>query len=75
MDNFAPKHRGKISGLINGCFMAGSSIFAGLYGLLYATGHVTDEANQNLSGFYLMTSITFAVTGILLYIILKTISI
>ncbi|VDI02489.1 Hypothetical predicted protein [Mytilus galloprovincialis] len=63
--NFNPKHRGKIVGILDASFSAGPAIMALLYGKIFAAGHVHDEENQNLGGFYLTTAISFAVIGIM----------
>ena len=63
--NFHPKHRGKIVGLLDASFSAGPALMAFLYGNIFAAGHVHDEENQNLGGFYLTTAISFAVIGLL----------
>ncbi|KAK3104761.1 hypothetical protein FSP39_009517 [Pinctada imbricata] len=57
MNNFHPKHRGKIVGILDASFSGGPALFSALYGALFAVGHVKDEAHQNLSGFYFMTAI------------------
>lgn len=71
MNNFDPKHRGKVVGILDASFSAGPALIALLYGVLFAKGHVTDEENQNLKGFYLMSAIAFGVIGILGIILLK----
>ncbi|KAJ8320348.1 hypothetical protein KUTeg_001935 [Tegillarca granosa] len=74
MNNFHPKHRGKVVGLMDASFSAGPALFALLYGEIFINGHDTDEQNQNLGGFYLMSAISFAVTGLLGIIFLHPIS-
>ena len=71
MNNFHPRHRGKIVGILDASFSGGPALFSALYGTIYAAGHVKDEANQNLGGFYLMTAICFAVVGALGIIFLR----
>lgn len=65
MNNFAPKHRGKVVGILDASFSAGPALIALLYGVIFTNGHVTDEENQNLKGFYLMSAIAFGIIGIL----------
>lgn len=65
MKNFAPKHRGKVVGILDASFSAGPALIALLYGVLFTAGHVTDEENQNLKGFYLMSAISFGAIGVL----------
>ncbi|CAC5417972.1 unnamed protein product [Mytilus coruscus] len=48
MNNFHPKNRGKVVGILDGCFSAGPAITAFLYGLVFVNGHTYDEQNQNL---------------------------
>ncbi|XP_045162684.2 uncharacterized protein LOC123527366 [Mercenaria mercenaria] len=71
MNNFHPKHRGKVVGLLDGSFSAGPALISLIYGVLFTNGHVTDEQNQNLKGFYLMSAIAFGTIGILGVILLK----
>lgn len=63
--NFKPEHRGKIVGLLDASFSAGPAIMALIYGKIFAAGHVDDEQNQNIGGFYLTSAITFAIIGLL----------
>ncbi|KAJ8320811.1 hypothetical protein KUTeg_002398 [Tegillarca granosa] len=72
MYNFSPKHRGKVVGLLDGCYSAGPAIFAGIYGGAFVNGHVSDEENQNLRGFYLMLTLAFSAVGILQVLFLQT---
>ena len=65
VNNFKPKHRGKVVGILDASFSAGPALVALLYGVLFANGHVNDEQNQNLKGFYLMSSISVGGAGIL----------
>ena len=58
-------------GVLSSCFNAGTALFTALYGLIFATGHLTDEAHQDLGGFYLMNAISFAVTCFLGVLFLK----
>ncbi|CAH1773488.1 unnamed protein product [Owenia fusiformis] len=61
--NFHPKHRGKTIGILDASFSAGPAIAAALYGLLFVNGHVRDEQNQNLKGFFFCTAVTFVATN------------
>jgi Na+/melibiose symporter-like transporter len=36
-----------------------------IFGKIFAAGHVDDEQNQNIGGFYLTSAITFAIIGLL----------
>ncbi|XP_061188394.1 uncharacterized protein LOC133196538 [Saccostrea echinata] len=74
MGNFHPKHRGKIVGIMDASFSAGPAIFAAIYGTLFVQGHVTDEENQDLKGFYLLNIICALVVGALSLIFVKRIS-
>ncbi|XP_048753146.1 uncharacterized protein LOC125664423 isoform X2 [Ostrea edulis] len=74
MGNFHPKHRGKIVGIMDASFSAGPAIFAGLYGALFVQGHVTDEDNQDLKGFYLLNIVCALVVGFLALIFVKRIT-
>ncbi|XP_063409263.1 uncharacterized protein LOC134692704 [Mytilus trossulus] len=60
--NFSPKHRGKIIGLLDASFSGGPAVMAFLYGVLFAKGRNAED--QNLTGFYLTSAISFAVIGI-----------
>lgn len=71
MNNFHPKHRGKIVGILDASFSGGPALFSALYGTIFARGHTEDEENQNLGGFYLMTAISFAIVGLLGIALLK----
>ncbi|KAL3861911.1 hypothetical protein ACJMK2_007924 [Sinanodonta woodiana] len=71
MENFHPKHRGKIIGLLDASFSAGPALIALIYGVSFKNGHETDEQNQDLKGFYLMSAILFAVIGGLAVLSLK----
>ncbi|KAL4221281.1 hypothetical protein ACF0H5_019544 [Mactra antiquata] len=65
MKNFNPRHRGKVVGLLDASFSAGPALMALLYGVLFTHGHVNDEQNQDLKGFYLMSAIAFGTIGLL----------
>nr|XP_011422711.2 probable transporter MCH1 [Crassostrea gigas] len=71
MNNFHPKHRGKVVGILDASFSGGPALFSALYGTVFAVGHTKDEENQNLGGFYLMTAIAFGVVGALGILLLK----
>ena len=72
MNNFKPKHRGKVVGILDASFSAGPALIALLYGVLFTNGHVNDEENQNLKGFYLMSAIAFGTIGVLGIVLLKS---
>lgn len=65
MNNFAPKHRGKVVGILDASFSAGPALIALIYGVCFTNGHVTDEQNQNLQGFYIMSAVCFGACGLL----------
>ena len=69
--NFNPKHRGKLVGTMDGSFSAGPAILALVYGAFFVNGHVNDEQNQNLKGYFLMLSILCASVGVLGWLLLK----
>ena len=69
--NFNPKHRGKLVGTMDGSFSAGPAILAFIYGVFFVNGHVKDEQNQNLRGYFLMLTILCATVGALGWILLK----
>lgn len=71
INNFHPKHRGKVIGILDASFSGGPALFALLYGTVFAKGHTKDEQNQDLKGFYLVSAIAFAATGIVGIIFLK----
>ena len=71
--NFNPKHRGKFVGTMDGSFSAGPAILAFVYGSFFVNGHVTDEENQNLKGYFLLLVILSAVVGVLGWLFLKQI--
>lgn len=71
MNNFHPKHRGKVVGLLDASFSAGPALISLLYGVCFVHGHVKDEENQDLRGFYIMSAICFGVIGILGVLLLK----
>ncbi|ESO90477.1 hypothetical protein LOTGIDRAFT_164054 [Lottia gigantea] len=70
MNNVPARHRGKIVGLLDSAFSAGPALVALIYGVVFVNGHVHDEENQNLQGFYLFSAITFGVVNVLGVIIL-----
>ncbi|XP_062569216.1 uncharacterized protein LOC134231293 [Saccostrea cucullata] len=74
MNNFHPKHRGKVVGILDASFSGGPALFSALYGTIFARGHTKDEQNQNLGGFYLMEAIAFAVVGALGIVFLKQVT-
>ena len=65
MNNFHPKHRGKVVGLLDASFSAGPALVSLLYGVLFKHGHEKDEQNQDLKGFYLTSAIAFGAVGLL----------
>lgn len=65
MNNFQPKHRGKVVGILDASFSAGPALISFLYGVIFTNGHVNDEENQNLRGFYIMSAICFGVIGLI----------
>ncbi|WAR14985.1 MCH1-like protein [Mya arenaria] len=73
MNNFHPKHRGKVIGLLDASFSAGPALISLLYGVLFKHGHETDEQNQDLKGFYLTSAISFGVIGLLGVFLLKNV--
>lgn len=74
MGNFHPKHRGKVVGVMDASFSAGPAIFAAIYGTLFVKGHVNDEENQDLKGFYFLNIICSVAVGALALIFIKRIS-
>ncbi|OWF44832.1 probable transporter MCH1 [Mizuhopecten yessoensis] len=72
INNFHPKHRGKVIGILDASFSGGPALFAFLYGECFAKGHLKDEQNQDLRGYYLMSAICFGVVGLLGIISLKS---
>ncbi|XP_033764317.1 probable transporter MCH1 [Pecten maximus] len=72
INNFHPKHRGKVIGILDASFSGGPALFAFLFGECFINGHVKDEQNQNLNGFYLMSAICFGVVGLMGIIGLKS---
>ncbi|XP_061188395.1 uncharacterized protein LOC133196539 [Saccostrea echinata] len=75
MINYHPKHRGKIVGILCACISFGPVIFVGVYGSIFARGHIKDEEKQDLCGFYLMSAVTFGVAGCLGILFLKQLKI
>ena len=71
--NFNPKHRGKLVGTMDGSFSAGPAILALIYGAFFVNGHVHDEENQNLRGYFLLLVILCASVGTLGWFLLKQI--
>ena len=69
--NFNPKHRGKFVGTMDGSFSAGPAVLALIYGAFFVNGHVKDEQNQNLRGYFLMLAILCASVGVLGWVLLK----
>ena len=65
IDNFSAKHRGKVVGILDASFSAGPALIALVYGVIFAKGHVHDEQNQNLEGFYLMSACLFGAIALL----------
>ncbi len=65
------KHRGKIVGLLDGCFTIGPSLFSLIYGLFFVNGHTNnDEEKQNISGYYLFDTIMYLVAILLVLLII-----
>ncbi|ESP01114.1 hypothetical protein LOTGIDRAFT_172742 [Lottia gigantea] len=71
MKNVELKHRGKIVGILDAAFSAGPALTALIYGVAFVNGHVHDEQNQNLSGFFLTCLIAFVVVNFLGITLLK----
>ncbi|XP_064613378.1 uncharacterized protein LOC135477152 [Liolophura sinensis] len=66
MQNFHPRYRGSVVGILDAFFSAGPALFALIYGECFVNGHIHgDEENQDLKGFYLMSAICFAVVNAL----------
>ncbi|CAH1801977.1 unnamed protein product [Owenia fusiformis] len=63
--NFEGKHQGKVVGFASAMFGGSPLIFALIYQVFFVQGHVTDEQNQNLGGFFIMLSIWAGCTGVL----------
>nr|KAG5708915.1 hypothetical protein BaRGS_009324 [Batillaria attramentaria] len=63
--NFSDRHRGKVIGLLDAFFSAGPAVMALAYGSFFVKGHVHDEENQDLRGFYLTSAIAFIVINFL----------
>ena len=57
--NFSVAHRGKVVGILDASFSAGPALMALLYGEFFTRGHIHDEENQDLRGFYLTSAIAF----------------
>ncbi|CAH1780471.1 unnamed protein product [Owenia fusiformis] len=55
--NFEGKHRGKIVGFASAIYGSSSLIFAAIYQGIFVEGHITDEENQNLAGFFILLCI------------------
>ena len=67
--NFSVNQRGRIIGILDSFFSIGPAIFAAIYGASFINGHVSDEENQDLWGFFLFNAVAFAVVfglGVLL---------
>lgn len=69
ISNFRRKHRGKVVGILEASFSSAPVYI--VYGIWFGRGHVSDEENQDLKGFYLAVTICFAVTGLLGVLFLK----
>ncbi|XP_046547135.1 probable transporter MCH1 [Haliotis rubra] len=66
VNNFRPKHRGKIIGVLDASFSGGPALVALIYGTLFVNGHDhNDEDKQNLSGFYLLNALLFVAANVL----------
>ncbi|CAC5357921.1 unnamed protein product [Mytilus coruscus] len=74
MNNFHLRHRGKVVGILDGCFSAGPAITAFIYELVFVNGHTYDELNQDLKGFYLTFAIVYFAVGFLGMIFIRSIS-
>ncbi|XP_063396248.1 uncharacterized protein LOC134680896 [Mytilus trossulus] len=72
MNNFHPRHRGKVVGILDGCFSAGPAITAFIYGTVFVNGHTSDEQNQDLKGFYLTFAILYFAVGFLGMIFIRS---
>ena len=65
IDNFSAKHRGKVVGILDASFSAGPALIALVYGTVFAKGHVHDEQNQDLKGFYFVSACLFGIIALL----------
>lgn len=72
MNNFAPQHRGKVVGILDGSFSAGPALTALIYGFVFVDGHVEDQGKQNLKGFYLSSAILLFTVCILSILFLRS---
>ena len=71
INNFNPRHRGKVIGILDASFSGGPALIALIYGVAFKNGHEHDEQNQDLKGFYLTSAIIFGVIGVLGILFLK----
>ncbi|XP_064613380.1 uncharacterized protein LOC135477154 [Liolophura sinensis] len=64
MQNFHPRYRGSVVGILSAFFSAGPALFARIYDECFVNGHIHgDQDNQDLKGFYSMSAICFAVVN------------
>ena len=71
INNFHPKHRGKVIGILDASFSGGPALIALIYGVAFKNAHEHDEQNQDLKGFYLTSAVLFGVIAILGILFLK----
>lgn len=71
INNFNPKHRGKVVGILDASFSAGPALIALIYGVAFKHGHEKDEQNQDLKGFYLMSACLFGIIAFLGILLLR----
>lgn len=59
--NYSPSRRGRMIGILDSFFSIGPAVFAAIYGVFFVNGHITDEQNQNLTGYYMLNGVTFGI--------------
>ena len=72
--NFSMNQRGRIIGIMDAFFSLGPAIFAAIYGAVFVQGHIYDEENQNLWGFFLFSALAFVIIFTLGMIFVRPIS-
>ena len=59
VQNFSMNKHGRVIAVIESFFSLGPAIFAAIYGAVFVQGHIYDEENQDLWGFFLFSALTF----------------
>ncbi|KAJ8319525.1 hypothetical protein KUTeg_002924 [Tegillarca granosa] len=65
INNFPSRHRGKLIGVLDGCFSAGTALISLIYNVVFNTENEMYTKGDYLKDFYLFLLIAFVIAGIL----------